>query len=258
LVIISVFLVFENDWRYKARRYGAFFGFGRAGLTKQKQDRQAVVMLWIKAVERMEDPKIGIAILAAGASSRMGQPKQLLRIEGESLLRRCLRTALRTPFRPIVVVLGAHAALIAPELAGEPVLIAHNEDWAAGMGGSVATGLEALLAADAGLEAAFFLLPDQPYLDAQLLLDMAAALKQQPEKLGAAAAYAGTLGVPALLREALFPELLRLRGQPGAKPLIHKHQSALCALPFPRGQFDLDTPEDWQAFLGGKENEVKG
>jgi molybdenum cofactor cytidylyltransferase len=212
-------------------------------------------MLSIKAAERMEDLKIGIAILAAGASTRMGQPKQLLRYKGESLLRRCLRTARSTPFRPITAVLGANAALIEPELAGEPVLIVHNADWATGMGGSVAAGLEALLAADPALEAAFFLLPDQPHLEAQLLLDMAATLKQQPGKLGAAAAYADTLGVPALFRKALFSELLQLRGQPGAKPLIRKHHRDLCALPFPRGQFDLDTPEDWQAFLDSEENE---
>jgi molybdenum cofactor cytidylyltransferase len=192
--------------------------------------------------------KTGIAILAAGASTRMGQPKQLLSFQGESLLRRCLRTAVGSPFHPVAVVLGANAALIEKELHGLPTIIARNPDWPAGMGGSVATGLEVLLQTDPSLQAAFFLLADQPYLDAQLLLDMAAMLERKPGKLGVVASYGDTIGVPALFSKALFPELLALRGQQGAKSLIYLHKHKLLTLPFPKGQFDLDTPADWQAF----------
>lgn len=201
----------------------------------------------------------GIAILAAGASARMGQPKQLLRFQGQSLLLRCLRTALSSPFRPVVVVLGANAALIEKELLEQPVIIAYNPDWPAGMGGSVAMGLEVLLQAEPALQAAFFLLADQPYLDAPLLLDMAAMLERKPDKWGVVASYGDTIGVPALFSQALFPELLALRGQQGAKTLIYLHQSKLLTLPFPKGQFDLDTPEDWQAFREREEGlENKG
>ncbi|MBK9490249.1 MAG: NTP transferase domain-containing protein [Haliscomenobacter sp.] len=88
---------------------------------------------------------IGMIILAAGASTRMGQPKQLLQIEGESLLQRAVRIALSTPYRPVVVVLGANREQIEPSLQGLEVLRVDNPDWATGMGGSIATGLAYLL-----------------------------------------------------------------------------------------------------------------
>lgn len=63
--------------------------------------------------------------------------------------------------------------------------------------------------------------------------------------------YDGTLGVPALFRKALFPELLQLHGQKGAKPLIEKYRDHLLPVPFPKGRIDLDTPEDWREFILG-------
>ncbi len=196
----------------------------------------------------------GIVLLAAGASTRMGQPKQLLRYRGRSLIRHALELALAGPFRPLVVVLGAHAAQIEPELKPGEALLAYNHDWQSGMGSSVAAGLGALLQAEPELEAAFFILVDQPYLDAARLEDMARRLEAAPEMLGVVSAYGHSLGVPALFRKTLFPELLALNGQPGAKPLILKYRNRLVPLPFPQGQFDLDTPGDWQAFLEKEED----
>ncbi|HQU60526.1 MAG: nucleotidyltransferase family protein [Phaeodactylibacter sp.] len=195
----------------------------------------------------------GIALLAAGASTRMGRPKQLLRFQGRSLLQHGLDIAIATPFRPIAVVLGANAELIETEIEAGQTLVVHNKDWQSGMGSSVATGLQALLQSEPGLEAAFFILVDQPYLDALRLLEMARQLEMAPEMFGAVSKYGDSLGVPALFRRILFPELLALKGQAGAKPLIRKYRNNLLPVPFPQGQFDLDTPEDWQAFLKREE-----
>ena len=117
------------------------------------------------------------------------------------------------------------------------------------MGSSVATGLETLLRAEPELDAACFVLVDQPYLTAAHLLELHRQMEQHPEKWGAASAYDNTLGVPAIFRKALFPELLQLHGQKGAKPVIGKYMDQLIAVPFPQGQVDLDTPEDWREFL---------
>lgn len=190
-----------------------------------------------------------LILLAAGASTRMGQPKQLLRYQGESLLQRTLRIAMDTPFHPLAVVLGARMEEMEAELEGADALIVRNSAWASGMGSSVAAGLEALLRAEPGLDAACFILVDQPYLAAAHLLELRRQLEQAPEKLGAASAYRQTLGVPAIFRKVLFPELLKLHGQKGAKPVIEKYKGQLISVPFPQGHIDLDTPEDWQELL---------
>ena len=190
-----------------------------------------------------------LALLAAGASTRMGRPKQLLRYQGESLLRRCLRIALETPFRPIAVVLGARAEELEAELEGAGAIIVYNNAWPTGMGSSVAAGLEALLRTEPEPEAACFILVDQPHLTTAHLLELHRQLDLAPEKLGAASAYEHTLGVPAIFRKALFPELLKLHGQKGAKPVIEKYKDQLIPAPFPQGRIDLDTPEDWREFL---------
>lgn len=200
-------------------------------------------------------PKTGITLLAAGASTRMGRPKQLLRYQGESLLKRTLGIALETPFRPIAVVLGARAEQMEAELDGTDTLIVHNSAWASGMGSSVAAGLEALLRAEPKLEAACFILVDQPFLTTTHLLELHRQLENAPGKLGAASAYEHTLGVPAIFRKTLFPELSKLHGQKGAKPVIEKYKDQLISVPFPKGQIDLDTPEDWKGFLRDASNE---
>ncbi|MCB0560933.1 MAG: nucleotidyltransferase family protein [Lewinellaceae bacterium] len=202
--------------------------------------------------------KTAIVLLAAGASTRMGKAKQLLRYQGESLLLRSLRIALETPFYPVCIVLGARAEEMEAELAYErdsrDTLIVYNSAWASGMGSSVAIGMEALLRAQPELEAVFFILVDQPYLAAAHLINLKQQLDAAPEKMGAASAYEHTLGVPALFRKALFPELLQLHGQKGAKPVIEKYRGQLLAVPFPQGRIDLDTPEDWKEFLQNEDS----
>lgn len=189
----------------------------------------------------------GIIILAAGASTRMGQPKQLLRVGSESLIQRVLRTVMASTFRPVVVVLGAKREKIEPELEVFPVHKVFNEIWSSGMGSSISAGLSYLLQEEPSLDAVIILVGDQPLLNTQVLLDLHQLAQTQQAPL-VVSHYANTMGVPALFTRALFPELIALEGATGAKALIQKYRNQAAVLEFPEGFLDLDTPEDWTAF----------
>lgn len=191
---------------------------------------------------------IGIIILAAGASTRMGQPKQLLRVGSESLIQRVLRTVMASTFRPVVVVLGANREKIEPELEVFPVHKVFNEIWSSGMGSSISSGLSYLLQEEPSLDAVIILVGDQPLLNTQVLLDLHQLAQVQQTPL-VVSHYANTMGVPALFTRALFPELIALEGATGAKVLIQKYRNQAAILEFPEGFLDLDTPEDWMAFV---------
>lgn len=193
-------------------------------------------------------PQTGILLLAAGASTRMGQAKQLLRIAGESLIQRAVKTALSTPFRPVVVVLGANREQIEPELVGSEVLKVFNPDWATGMGSSIATGLDFLLQRQPSIQQVLILVGDQPLLQTDTLAALV-ELQSQTQAPLVVSRYTDTLGVPALFTCVLFAELTALHGAQGAKALIQKYRNQAAALDFPEGALDLDTPEEWATFL---------
>jgi molybdenum cofactor cytidylyltransferase len=184
----------------------------------------------------------GIVILAAGGSARLGQPKQLLQFEGESLLKRIARVALESSCDPVVVVLGAHADLCVVEVADLPLQIVQNENWVNGMASSIRAGLEALRAFAPHIDAVILLVCDQPHISAHLL-DRLVSNCNSAETI-VASQYADTLGVPALFTAAHFPELMNLRGDAGAKALFARHAGAVVAVPFPLGARDIDIPID--------------
>lgn len=190
----------------------------------------------------------GIVILAAGASTRMGQPKQLLRIGTESMLQRAIRIALSTPFRPVVVVLGANQEKIEPELEGLEVETVYNPDWSTGMGSSIATGVKHLLQVAKNCQQAMILVGDQPLLNSAHLLALQER-KNQGNSPMVVSRYAATSGVPALFDQSLFGELIELDGAQGAKPLIQKYLDQASVVNFEEGVLDIDTPEEWAAFL---------
>ncbi len=195
----------------------------------------------------MRTGSLGIVLLAAGESARMGEPKQLLVYQGKTLLRHAVETALALPETPVVVVLGAHAEIIRSELDGLPVQIAENPEWRSGMGASLRAGLNGLLAACPQTAAALFLLCDQPYITPELLRRLEQAWRQGANL--AACRYETRLGVPALFDAALFPELLALEGAEGARQVLARHAAEAFAFPFPEGAIDVDRPEDYAALL---------
>ncbi len=191
----------------------------------------------------------GAVILAAGSSSRMGSPKQTLHFRGQSLLRRAALAALDAGCRPVVVVTGAHAELSRREMEGLDVREVLNPLWETGMASSVRAGLEGLLGADADAEAAVLMLCDQPHVTAEIVSGLVTAHRATGSPV-VASAYGGSFGVPALFGRALFAELAQLEGAAGAKQVIKRHASEAHFLPFPGGEVDVDTPDDFSRLIG--------
>jgi molybdenum cofactor cytidylyltransferase len=188
-------------------------------------------------------------VLAAGGSSRLGRPKQLLVLEGEPLVRRAARAALEARFAPVVVVVGAHQAEVRAALAGLPVEVVENAAWAEGLSGSVRLGIGSL--AEAGAGAAALLGCDQPHLSAAHLVRLEEA-RLTAGALVAASEYGGTRGVPAIFDAALFPELGALEGDRGARAVIARDPPRVVGVPFPGGEVDVDQPGDWERRPGGR------
>ncbi len=190
------------------------------------------------------DPAVAGVVLAAGVSRRMGQPKLLLRWGGVSLLRRAAEAAVAACCR-VVVVVGPDPDRMRAELRSLPVEVVTNPGYAEGISSSLRCGLRAVLDAPAILVA----LADQPAVTAKHLC----ALVQAYRRTGApvvAASYAGTVGVPAVFSRELFPELLSLTGDVGAKGVIDRHRHEAVLVPVPEAAVDVDTPEDWVQLTG--------
>jgi molybdenum cofactor cytidylyltransferase len=191
---------------------------------------------------------VGAVILAAGSSSRMGRPKQTLQYRGASLLRLAACAALGAGCRPVVVVTGANAELSKSELDGLDVREVLNPLWETGMASSVRAGLECLVGADADVAAAVFMLCDQPHVTSEIISGLVSAHRATGSPV-VASEYGGGFGVPALFGRALFVELARLEGAAGAKQVIKSHASEAHLLPFPRGEVDVDTPDDFSRLI---------
>ncbi len=196
-----------------------------------------------------ETPGIGAILLAAGASARLGQPKQLLRWQGQSLLRRAATTALEAGLSPVVVVVGSGSETMTPELNGLGVTIAVNPDWEIGMGSSLRTGLRKLTEI-AFPDGVIVLLCDQPLVTSAHLRTLVTQYATAPRPAAVAAVaseYAdGVLGPPTLLAAALFPALLALEGAHGARVVIQKlPPESVLRVSFPEGAADIDTVADW-------------
>jgi molybdenum cofactor cytidylyltransferase len=187
---------------------------------------------------------IGIVILAAGESARMGEPKQLLGYCGRPLLRHAAECALALGSGPVAVVLGAFSEKIRPTLDGLPLLIVENHDWREGMGTSLRTGLAALLGAHPNITAVISMLSDQPLVSTSLLGEIISLHTAAGHRI-VASEYDGNLGVPALFARELFPELLALDGASGARQIIRAHRESAVCVPFQQGAMDVDTPADY-------------
>lgn len=187
--------------------------------------------------------KIGLILLAAGASTRMGSAKQLLLFGGKPLVRHAAEAALASGCGPVFVVLGAAADAIRPVLQDLPLEVLENRDWSEGMGASVRAGVQAAVCHD--LDALLLALADQPHLTGAAYHRLVEAFQATGKPI-IASAYAGTVGVPALFSRALFPELLALTGERGCKAVIAAQLERVLAIPCPEAVLDLDTPAEYR------------
>jgi molybdenum cofactor cytidylyltransferase len=174
----------------------------------------------------------------------MGQPKQLLVYEGQTLVRRAAETALASVCGPVVVVLGANAVAVGNELE-LPVIVTRNGEWETGMASSLRAGLEAVLAADGGVEGVVVMLCDQPFVNAELI-DTLIERRRETRKTIVATEYSDARGVPALFARELFGEIGRLNGHEGARQIIRNHSDDTAVVPFAGAAIDIDTQQDYE------------
>lgn len=184
--------------------------------------------------------KIGAVVLAAGSSSRLGQPKQLFLYQGQTLVRRTAGAALGAGCTPVAIVVGSERKKIAGNLHDLEVIILPNDSWRRGIGTSIRTGVAALKDCDALI----ILACDQPHVGATLIRQLVAR-HEETQKPMVASAYAGTLGVPALFGRSSFEQLSLLGDDEGAKILFSARPNEVAQVDFPGGAVDLDTPGDW-------------
>lgn len=180
----------------------------------------------------------GAIVLAAGASKRLGRPKQLVEVDGEPLLRHVVRSVLATAPCECIVVLD-DAARFDASLGGLGLRIVRIPDAATGMAASLRAGVAAL---DARCAGALVAVTDQPALDADHLDALCTAWRAAPG-LAIASAYAGVIGVPALLPRGWFGAVATLSGDIGARALL-RSRSDVVAIEAPELARDIDTPRD--------------
>jgi molybdenum cofactor cytidylyltransferase len=196
----------------------------------------------------MKSDRIGIVVLAAGGSTRMGRPKQLLQLGGKTLIRRATETALAVS-DVVAVVTGASAEQIAKELQDLPIQIIHNPDWSRGMGSSLRVGAEALITSNPELGALIVTLCDQVNVTPKALDRLRAAHREAGKGL-CAASFDNTVGPPALFARQYFTELLHLDDAAGAKSVLLHHPEDLSHVPCPEAAQDVDTWEEFQRVTG--------
>jgi molybdenum cofactor cytidylyltransferase len=188
-----------------------------------------------------------IIILAAGASTRLGRPKQLLPWQGITLLQHAVQTALTVTTQPVVVT-GANEEYLATEINTGQVELVHNPHWQQGIASSIRCGLQALLNRTPSPDQVIFMVCDQPFVTAGLLLNLINEQQKSRQPI-VASAYADTLGIPALFDKSMFPQLLDLEGDTGARKLIRQYGAAVASVSFPEGKIDIDTQGEYQELM---------
>ena len=182
-------------------------------------------------------------ILAAGAASRFGSPKQAARLDGQPLLQLAVSRAVAVAGNAVSVVLGAHAADLAPLLRRTPASVILNRDWSEGIASSIRAGMAQL---PGSCPAVLLLLADQPAVTEHDLARLLSTWRRQP--LGIAAAfYDGLPGVPAVFPRPDFAALRALRGDQGARVLLRGQEHRVTRVPMPAAALDVDTPRDLAA-----------
>lgn len=187
---------------------------------------------------------VAAIILAAGASRRLGQPKQLLVYGGETLLARSIRLADEAGAVPVFAVLGADHEKFRAVGGVKNAIFVINENWEQGIASSIHAGLAALDEVGPTVPGVLILGCDQPRLTAAHLCALIARFTRRTKPCIVASAYAGVHGIPAVFPRIAFPHLLALSGDKGARALLAKPPCPLITVPFEGGEVDIDQPGD--------------
>ena len=187
----------------------------------------------------------GIVILAAGASTRLGKPKQLLQYRGKTLLAHAINEATNSNADAIVVILGKNADLFKKEIDEKKVRVAINSSWEEGMASSLRLGLDTLINDKPYIDAVIFMVCDQPHVLSSILNELIIT-QQKTTKQIVASNYGDSVGPPALLHKKYFEELMKLSGDAGARKIIQKNMNDVATILFPEGNIDIDTEQDYE------------
>ena len=192
----------------------------------------------------------GIIILAAGNSSRLGKPKQLLTYQNSTLLKHILEEASGVKDTIVIVVTGSNHELIEAEIVSSEVKTVFNPDWELGMSSSINAGLTKLLYLFPEIEKCIFTVCDQPFVTTAIFENLITKYQKTGKGI-LASSYAETLGTPVLFDKKYFKALLELKGQEGAKKIIHRFLEDTTSVPFEKGNIDIDTEDDYNKLLSG-------
>jgi molybdenum cofactor cytidylyltransferase len=188
------------------------------------------------------EPRVCGLVLAAGGSSRLGRPKQLLPYRGATLLDWVLGTARACEFDQLVVALGGAEAAVreAVDLRGAEVVV--NRAYGEGCSSSIAAALGVVDA-----DVLVLLLGDQPGVTAQTVRALLAGRGSAPL---AVCRYDDGRGHPFAFARAVFGELAALHGDKGVWRLLDRHGAAVAEVAVPGPvPLDVDTPDDYAAVL---------
>jgi CTP:molybdopterin cytidylyltransferase MocA len=204
--------------------------------------RATMHILWNRFT--LDAMPVAAIILAAGASRRLGQPKQLVGFAGEMLLERALRLAKEAGASPVLAVLGANFAPICAAIPFNAAIPVFNEKWEQGMSSSIHAGLHEAEVRAPEAFGALVMSCDQPRLTSEHLRTLLQAYAAQDKPTIIASTYAGGYGIPAVFPRNVYPKLHALHGDKGARALLAKPPCALIAVSFEGGEVDIDRPED--------------
>ena len=180
-------------------------------------------------------------ILAAGSSSRMGSPKQLLKWQNHPMLEHVIQNARLVFNEHVFVVLGAHAESIQTAVDFGSVSVIINPNWTEGVASSIRAGIQAV---PDSASAALILLGDQPLINNAHIQAILSGWQNEPTRM-VASQYNNSVGVPALFPAEFFRPLLELRGDQGAKRLLLEFGNSVLKIVFPEAELDIDTMDDY-------------
>lgn len=181
-------------------------------------------------------------ILAAGSSSRLGQPKQLLHFKGKTLIENVVEAASAVS-NEVFVITGSNHKQIASVISNNSVNVSYFEDWQQGMGSTVSFGIQQILNNDRYTQEVLILLCDQLHVTKQMLAELV-YFHQASDHFITACGYDKSYGAPAIFNRRTFLDLLNLSGEQGAKKVIQKHFKNSQIISYPEAEVDIDTPKD--------------
>lgn len=190
--------------------------------------------------------KLAVLLLAAGSSSRMGYPKQLLKWKNTTLLQHAIDTVKQVDQDEIILVLGAYYEDINSKVDASDITIIYNENWEKGLGNSIACGIKFIIESSPDIESVLITLADQPLIDSNYLNKMIENYQLNTDKIICTSYQNKRLGVPAIFNKTKFNKLSKLNHDKGAKDILNKNPENILFISGKDLISDIDTIEDYE------------